>query len=330
MVTLSDVAKKAGVSSATVSRVVRGQGKVGDKCRAKVQAVIKEMGYRPNSNARALASNKSSMLGIITPNLSIPFHGAIASGVYEIARDIHYDVLISNSFNDTQTELAAIESFRQQGCDNIIIHSKYTSAETLIEWAEQIPGLVLINRYIAEIAERCVWLDNRKGGELSAEYMLEQGHKKIAVIVSEQKMPDPIERLTGVKQALARAGVVLPEKNIVFIQPSIEQGETAVDMLLKQGQEFSAIIALNDSLAIGAMNRLQDLGKRVPEDIAVIGFDNAAMTKACRPKLTTMNYPVSDMAIFATKLSLDLLENTPQMQHLPRTYLPNVVQRKSA
>lgn len=329
MVTLKDVAKKAGVSSATVSRVVRGEGKVGDKCRARVQKIIKDMGYRPNYNARALASNKSEIIGVICPNVSGNFYGSLASGVEEAARNAKYKVLISNSQNDVEKELDAIESFRSQGCQNIILHSKYSDDETLIKWAQEIPGLVILNRFVSQIANRCVWLDNVSGGQQAAKYLLSKGHKKFAVITSSHQITDPIDRLNGICQALSQAGIEVPEDRIKLTNAGVDAGEKAAKELLKKGANFTALLAYNDATAIGAMNAIQDLGFRVPEDISVIGYDDLPICNVCRPRLSTMHYPIKEMALYATKLSLDLTQSKEEVENKTHLFMPHVVERQS-
>lgn len=147
MATIKDVARVAGVSTATVSRVVHHGGQVGDACRARVKKVIAELGYRPNTNARALVSKKSDTLGVVTPRLSMTFFGTLAAGVENAARENSYKLLMSNSLYETETELEAIESLREHSCNAIILHSEYSDEKTLQELARQVPYLVLINRF---------------------------------------------------------------------------------------------------------------------------------------------------------------------------------------
>ena len=138
MATIKDVAKVAGVSIATVSRVIHNKGKVGDVCRARVKKVIVELGYRPNSNASALASNTSNTIGVVTPKLSMPFFGSLASGVENGARENNFKLLMANSLYETESELKAIESLRENNCKAIILHSEYSDEKTLIKLAKEI------------------------------------------------------------------------------------------------------------------------------------------------------------------------------------------------
>ena len=339
MVTIKDVARAANVSTATVSRVVRDKGQVGDKCRAKVQKIIKQLGYRPNTNARALVSKRSDTMGIVTPNLSDPFFGGIAQGIEEVARQMQYKVMMGNSLHDEEGEIEAIASLRENGCENIIIHSKYSSNETLIKLCEELPGLVLINRFIPSIAGRCVWLDNTVGGRISTEYLLNNNHKDIAVLTSYYNNQDPHDRIRGFKMAMEMAGHTVKDE-LIFVSDLKQvikqgqnggnlEGESTAKRLLESGQKFTAIIAYNDHMAVGAMNLLLDNGIRVPEDVSIIGFDNVYVSMIVRPQLTTINYPVVQMAKYAAQLSIDLTKDKENVENKTHLFMPELIERNS-
>jgi len=329
MVTIKDVARVAGVSTATVSRVVHDGAQVGDACRARVKKVIQELGYRPNTNARALVSKTSDTIGVVTPRLSMTFFGCLAAGVEKTAREKKFKLLMSNSLYETKTELEAINSLREHSCSAIILHSEYSDEETLAELAKDIPGLVIINRYIPSLAGRCVWLDNEAGSYKITEYLLERGHKNLAVITSVYQNDDPETRLIGVKKTLAAYGKTLKAENIVESTANMRGGEEAVKTLLERGSQFSAIVAYNDLMAVGAMNALQDAGIRVPEDVSVVGFDNLYVAKACRPKLTTMDYPVEDMASYAAELAIALSIGESSFSSRTHLFVPELKERES-
>lgn len=329
MVTIKDVARVAGVSTATVSRVIHNGGQVGDACRARVQKVIKELGYRPNTNARALVSKTSNTLGVVTPRLSMTFFGCLAAGVEKAAREQNYKLLMSNSLYETKTELEAIESLREHSCGAIILHSEYSDEQTLKNLAAEIPGLVIINRFIPELANRCVWLNNEAGAQKITEYLLDKGHRDIAVITSVYQNHDPEYRLNGVKAALQGRGLKLNSAAVAESTANMRGGEEAVTQLLASGVKFSAVVAYNDLMAVGAMNALQDAGVKVPEDVSVVGFDNLYVSTACRPKLTTMDYPVEDMASYAARLAIDLSTGENSIASHTHLFMPTLVERSS-
>lgn len=319
VVTIKDVAKVAGVSTATVSRVVNGQGKVGEQCRKRVQKVIEQLGYRPNSSAQALVRRELKMVGVITPKLSMTFFGTLAAGAEEMARERGYNLIMCNSLYETQSELDAIDSLRRQGCQSIILHSEYSDDTQLVELAEEIPGLVIINRFIPQIAQRCVWFDNLSASQQATRYLVERGHTEIAVISSIYQNGDPADRVVGTRQALQQHGLELSSARVIESTANIEGGKEATEQLIASGQRFTAIVAYNDLMAIGAMQALHQHGIRVPEDVSVIGFDNLPIARACIPSLTTMNYPVEEMARYAVELSLILARK--EHPHTKQTHL---------
>ncbi|WP_438863468.1 LacI family DNA-binding transcriptional regulator [Neptunicella sp.] len=329
MATIKDVARVAGVSTATVSRVIHDGGQVGDACRARVKKVIAELGYRPNTNAQALVKKSANTIGVVTPKLSMSFFGSLACGVEKSARENNYKLLMSNSLYETKSELDAIESLRDHNCRAIILHSEYSDEKTLIKLAKDLPGLVLINRYIPQIANRCVWLDNVTGSRKATEHLLEKGHQQFAVITSIYQNRDPGSRVQGIKECLQDNGLVLPDQAIEEGTANIEGGEQAVKALLGKGHKFTALLAYNDLMAIGAMHALFDAGLRVPEDVSVIGFDDLSIARACRPRLTTVHYPIEEMASYATKLAIDLSDPNAKPTSNTHLFIPELVERNS-
>ncbi|EWH09578.1 LacI family transcriptional regulator [Catenovulum agarivorans DS-2] len=329
MPTLQDVAKHAQVSTSTVSRVLSGKGKFTTEVQTRVQNAIKLLDYQPNSNAQALASNRVSLVGFITPSISAPFYGQIASGGEIAARAHKYRTLIANSFRNTDEELEAIRSFQAQGCKNIILHSMSFTDEQLIELANKIDGLVILGRFVEQIANRCVWLDNVKGGQMAAEYLIANGHEDIAILSYAQTQCDPSQRINGARIAFANAGLNLPQDSIIFNQGQIADGSWSVNKLLDSGKHFSAILAYNDLIAVGACKELIKRGYKVPEDVSVIGFDNLFFAEICTPELTTVNYPIKEMASYAVELSIKLTEQPDAYVERTHLFMPSIVERSS-
>ncbi len=329
MVTIKDVARVAGVSTSTVSRVVRKEGKVGKVCRAKVQKVIDELGYRPNINAQALVSKKSNSLGVVIPRVSMPFFATLACGAEEATQENKFRVLISNAFGSEQAELDAIDSLIQHRCGAIVFHSMHCSDETLTELAEKIPGLVFINRLIPKVAHRCVWLDNNLGSQEATRYLISKGHTEIGVITRKDVNPDSRVRLDGIRTALNNADVKLDKSMIEYgTTADMNGGKEAVSALLAKGNKFTGILVYNDNMAVGVIHELHSRGIRVPEDVSVIGFDDLFISVACIPQLSTMHYPVREMASYAAKLAIDLSDNADSTgrTHL---FMPHLIERNS-
>ena len=329
MVTIKDVARVAGVSTSTVSRVVRKQGKVGKVCRTKVQKVIDELGYRPNINAQALVSKKSNSVGVVIPKVSLPFFGSLACGAEEAIKENNYRLLIINAFGSEQAELDAIDLLVQHRCGAIVFHSVHCNDETLCELAEKIHGLVFINRLISKISHRCVWLDNNTGAQEIARYLVNNGHKEIAVVTRKNVNPDAQVRLDGYRIAINNANLQLDNSLIGYgTVGDIDGGKEAIANLLDQGKRFSAVISYNDKMAIGVIHELHARGIRVPEDVSVVGYDDLILSVACLPELTTMHYPIIQMASYAANLAIELSdsEKSSGRTHL---FMPHLVERDS-
>lgn len=329
MVTIKDVARVAGVSTATVSRVIHDGGQVGDACRARVKKVIEELKYSPNTNAQALVGKTNNTIGVVTPKLSMSFFGTMASGVEHTAREKGYKLLMANSLYETQSELDAINSLRNHNCKAIILHSEYSDEQTLVQLAKDIPGLVVVNRYVPAIANRCVWLDNKSGAQRSAEYMLAHGHREFAVVTSIYQNRDPGIRVEGLKETLKKYDLVLDPHAIAESTANIEGGEQAVKQLLAQGCKFTAIMAYNDLMAIGAIHALFEAGLRVPEDVSVFGFDDLPVARACRPRITTMRYPIEEMAAYAADLAIKLSDPKHQPSSQTHLFISQLIERDS-
>ncbi|MCO4797980.1 MAG: substrate-binding domain-containing protein [Colwelliaceae bacterium] len=324
MATIKDVARVAGVSVASVSRVLNNGPKVSKATIEKVTKVMQELNYSPNANARALVTQKSTTLGVVIPNLIDPFFASLAQGVEQVARQKNMQLLLSTGLVSAETERQAINLLIERRCDVMVVHSKKLSDQTLIDLANKVPGLVLIDRYIEQIAQRCVWLDNLEGGKIAARHLLALEHKNFACISSKYQIDDPLLRLKGFQDELKSTGVMIETKLIEFGEPTLQGGEIAAQNLLASGKSFSALFVYNDAMAIGAISTLEDNGFKVPSDISVLGFDDVLLSRYSRPKLSTLNYPVEQMAMQAANIGIELVSKQPtnpdnkNCKHIPR------------
>ena len=330
MATIKDVARLAGVSIATVSRVVNNGPKVSAKTKINVQKVMAELGYTPNANARALVTQKITTIGVVIPELSDPFFASLASGVDQIARQHNMQLLLSTGLVNAESERQAITLLIERRCDVIVVHSKKLSDDELITLTEKISGLVLIDRFIEKIAHRCIWLDNYEGGKIAARHLLALKHQNFACISSKYQIEDPKLRIQGFENELKNSDYAIDPQLIEYGEPTLQGGEIAAQNLLASGKKFSALFVYNDAMAIGAISTLEDNGYSVPTDISVIGFDDVLLSRYSRPKLTTLNYPIETMAKQAACLALQLSNTvTKQENNNPLKHIPRLVKRES-
>jgi len=212
----------------------------------------------------------------------------------------------------------------------MVVHSKKLSDQTLIELANKVTGLVLIDRYIDEIAQRCVWLDNLEGGKIAARHLLALQHQSFACISSKHQIDDPLLRLQGFQNELQSAGITIEPDLIEFDEPTLQGGEIAAQKLLASGKNFSALFVYNDAMAIGAISTLEDNGYKVPSDISVLGFDDVLLSRYSRPKLSTLNYPVEQMAMQAANIGVELVEKQPvNTKNKGCKHIPRLIKRES-
>jgi len=328
MATIKDVAKDAGVSIATVSRVMNNSPKASKKSIQAVKESMQKLGYRPNENARALVSRNSSTIGVLVGDISDPFFGGMTKTIDDIARANNKHILICNGYHKEEDERAAIELLINNRCDSLIVHSKALSDAELIQFSIEIPGMVIINRVIPEIASRCVALDNFKGTYLATEELIRNGHEEIAWISSNHDIEDSHQRKAGYLQALIDNDITPKPESMEFEKPDAEGGEQAMNNLLSKNVNISAVLTYNDYMAAGVLATLHDNAISVPEQMSLIGFDDSPIAKLVQPKLTTVCYPIQLMAERATNLSL-ALANGEQIKTQEPLFNPTLIKRLS-
>ncbi|REG83239.1 substrate-binding domain-containing protein [Marinomonas pollencensis] len=328
MATVKDVAKEAQVSVATVSRVINHSPKASKNAIQAVNAAMKKLGYRPNAAARALVSQSTQTMGVLVGDVSDPFFGIMVKAIDTIATEQGKHLLIGNGYHSAKKERDIIELLISQGCEALVIHSKSLTAEELITFANEIPGLVLINRFIPEIADRCIALDNQKGSYLATDFLIKHGHQHIGYICSNHDIEDTEQRKAGYLQALKDHGLAHFESHIEYGTPDEEGGEQAMTKLLAKGLPLTAIATYNDYMAAGALAALEESNIEVPSRMSIIGFDNGLIAKYLHPKLTTVRYPIQKMAENAATLALKLANKEKPVTDT-MMFVPTLVKRLS-
>lgn len=328
MATIYEVSRLAGVSLATVSRVVNGSAQVRESTREKVESAMRELGYRPNSVAQSLASNRSNSIGVIVPELIGPFYGELISRIESAFRDAGKHVIIAAGHSDTELERDSIDFLRSRNCDALILHVESVSDEYLTALASSGCNFVLINRHVEELAERCVTLDNRLGGYIATHYLLELGHRDIAYVSGPMWKHDAKQRYAGHQDALAEFG--LNENSAAFFEGDFHEtsGVAALHHFYHSDLQFTAIVCANDEMAAGALTAAHDLDIQMPEQLSIIGFDNINFSHYTHPKLTTVDYPIGEIGQMAAQWILTHVYQKPA-DKLQSLFQPKLVQRDS-
>lgn len=328
MITIRDVALRAGVSVATVSRVLNNSAVTREETRLCVLQAIEALGYRPNANAQALASQTSDTVGVVVMDVSDPFFGALVKAVDTVAQRYGKYVLIGNSYHQADKERHAIEVLVRQRCNALIVHAKVLSDTELVQFLDQVPGMVLINRIIRGYEHRCIGLANELGAQMATRLLHQQGHRRIGFIGSNHPIEDAVQRQCGYTKALAEQGITPPASWQATGSPDLQGGEAAMVELLGRNLQLTALFAYNDSMAAGAMAVLKENGIQVPQAFSLIGFDDIPIARYTSPKLTTIRYPIVSMATLATELALQGASGLADEQG-SHCFMPTLVKRHS-
>ncbi len=324
-----EVAKLADVSIATVSRVVNSDSRVKDKTREKVLLAMQRLGYQPNSIAQSLATRTSNSVGVLVSELHGAFYGAMLSAIEETLRAAGKFVLVATGHNREDQEREGIRFLVGRNCDALIVHVSGLSDKFLVEHNKSKTPIVVVNRKVRGIADRCFSLDNELGGFLAARSLLEAQHRRIAYISGPLDWTDAQQRLQGHKRALAEARVAFDERLLYEGDYHETGGSRALNHLLGTGIPFTAVVCANDESAAGAMSAAHDRGLKLPDELSIVGFDNAPISRYVYPKLSTVHYPISDMGHMAARW---VLQNVYQHENLDvrqRVFKPNFVERDS-
>ena len=328
MATIYQVSELAGVSLATVSRVINNSGKVTAKTRQKVISAIEELGYRPNASAQSLALKRSNSVGILIPELYGPFFGIMLSSIEKELRDAGKRVVITAGHSDETKERDCIEFLLGSSCDALILHVYSVSDRFLIELNEGPVPITLLNRYIPEMADRCISLDNEHGGYIAAKCLLERGHRKIAYVSGPHWKVDSFRRLTGHKRALAEFGVEMDERLLFEGDFEEASGRQAMKYFLQQDIPFTATVCANDEMAAGAMDTARSQGLVIPDDMSVIGYDDVDFTHYLHPRLSSIGCRINEMGLMAARCVMKNAYGEKDLE-IQNTFEPNLVLRES-
>ncbi|KML13549.1 catabolite control protein A [Bacillus safensis] len=307
-VTIYDVAREANVSMATVSRVVNGNPNVKPTTRKKVLEAIDRLGYRPNAVARGLASKKTTTVGVIIPDISSIFYSELARGIEDIATMYKYNIILSNSDQNTDKELHLLNTMLGKQVDGIVFMGGNIT-DVHVEEFKRSPVPIVLAASVEEQAQTpSVNINYEQAIYDSVQLLVEKGHKRIAFVSGPMSEPiNSVRKLAGYKRALEEAGIAFDDVLVAEGDYSYDSGIEALAHLLEQSDKPTAVIAATDEMALGVIHGAQDRGVSIPEDLEVIGFDNTRLSLMVRPQLTTVVQPTYDIGAVAMRLLTKLM-----------------------
>ena len=325
-VTLADVARRAGVSIATVSYVVNERGGVGETTRDHVLEVARELGFRPNRVASALRTGDSRVFGLVLADIANPFYPEIAGGVIAAAATAGYEVFLSRGQLDGDAPGDEVRALCDHQCAALVFTSLKVADGPLI--ADVVPASVPIVQTVRRapgLAADFVGIDDRGGAREAAQHIVDLGHRDIAVLSGPSFSSASLERTAGFGDVLDSAGLAPPPERMIECRLTVDSGYRAMLELLDAGGAPHAILCGNDLIALGAIDALVDRGLSVPKDVSVVGYDDIWFASSRLVELTTVRQPRESMGQAAVTLALKRLAEgagEPQDVILPHTFVP--------
>jgi DNA-binding LacI/PurR family transcriptional regulator len=331
MVTLAEVARRAKVTAATVSNALHNPQKVKPATLERVMAAIRELGYRPNLTARALASGRTSTLALMLSNVTNPFYPEFVLAAEREARKRGYFLLVCNTDDDPATTRAYLEQIAGTLAAGVIVMNTDLGERELAETARNGAAVVLCMWEHVRASRKlpCVTVDFAAAGALAAAHLSELGHRKFGALVGVGSGGPQSLRLRGFAQTLAARGH--PEKALAVAESrdTIESGYEAASALLHDRPTLTSLFATNDLMAIGAMQAAADLGRRVPNDLSVVGLTDIHLAHQFRPALTTVRFPTPRIAAQTIGLTLEMVEGGTPARSVYTVGEPELVVRES-
>ncbi|MEA3337926.1 MAG: substrate-binding domain-containing protein [Chloroflexota bacterium] len=314
MATIDDVAKRAGVSPVTVSRVLNNVGNVSPATEAKVQQAIAEMGYVPSGVARSLRSRQTRTLALLVPDITNAFWTTVARGVEDAAQSQGYSVFLCNTDENAAKQRRYLEAVVTQRVDGVIIAPYASDPETLSLLRTRNIPTVVVDRHIDDWDVDTVSGDSIAGARALTKHLIELGHRKIAALMGPDNTSTSTDRVAGYQIALAEEGIPVDPQLIVFGEFRIHSGELMAEQILDSGANPTAIFAGNNNIAMGVIDALANRGLRIPGDMALVSFDDLPNTSRLFPFLTVAVQPVYEIGTNAAQLLLSRLEAEANLQ----------------
>lgn len=327
--TIYDVAREAGVSMATVSRVLNGTAVVKEETKAKVLAAIEKLAYRPNAVARGLASKRTKSIGVILPDVSDLFHAEVLRGIEDIATMYQYHIILSNSDGREQREIDLIGTMWEKQVDGLIFISQEITPKIVKTFEQAQLPVVLCATDDPEGRIPSVSIDNESAALDATGYFVEKGLRRIAYLGGPNSLPVSVERRNGYQKALSEAGIAVDPALVLEARSMHYEDalQTATDFLAGGGSA-EAVVAASDELALGYLNAIRAQGGEAPQDVLLLGFDNTRLATMMRPELTTVAQPTYDLGAVSMRLLTKLLNEESIDEYTVR--LPHsIIERQS-
>ncbi len=327
MGTIKDVAKMAGVSTSTVSRALSGKIPVDKKTKKRVMLAVEKLNYQPNILAKSLKEGTTNTIALIVPNIRNTVFTAAARGVEDIARKHGFTVILCNTDEDLKIEKEYVDKLKKRWVDGFIFATAIDKEEHILSLQEiGFPVILLVRHLDAKMD--AVISDNFKASYEAVSYLINQGHKRIAMICNNLELSLYKNRFEGYKKALREANLPIIEELIFTDIPEEDNAYNLMINLLKSELSVDAVFAVSDYKAAGAMRAIRDYGLNIPKDIAVIGYGNTKMSSLLEPPLTTVSQPFYEMGANASNRLIKLIKDKEKIQNIKRKPVIEILESK--
>lgn len=317
MITMLDVSRRAGVSKATVSRVLNGTGQVKESTRQKVLKAMQALDYRPNFLARSLANRTSNSIGLVVSTFDGFYFGRLLQQASRQTESHGKQLIVTDGHDTPEREQEAVQMLADRQCDAIILYTRYMSEKAILALADSITmPLIIINRDVSLARERAIFFEQEDAAFQAVDYLISQGHREIACITVPGHTPTGKSRLMGYRKALEKNGIDWDPAKVKYGDSSMTRGYDACNELLQEGVTFSALFACNDDMALGASKALHQAGLNIPQDVSLFGFDDAPSAKWLEPGLSTVYLPIDTMITTAIDQAIRMV-NGEEIEPIP-------------
>ncbi|MEN8173922.1 MAG: LacI family DNA-binding transcriptional regulator [Chloroflexota bacterium] len=313
-VTISEVAQTAGVSTSTVSNALNNRtNSMAPETFERILKVIQELDYRPSPIARSLATARTATIGLVVPDISNPYFSAIARGIEQVAYARDYSILLCNTGEDASRELEVLQTLRERYVDGVIVCGLRQDDAPLLQALTHFRASVIVNRRFVNGTVPAILVDDVLGGYLATRHLLQLGHTSIGFLAGPTTSYSGTKRLQGYEQALIEAGIERQEGWVQNCIPTAAGGEAATHSLLTNHPELTALFCFNDLIAVGALRACAAVGRRIPKDLAIVGYDDTMLASLVSPPLTSCHVPCLEMGSQAVSTLLNCINDDTDM-----------------
>ncbi len=327
--TMREVAKRAGVSISTVSRVMSDHPDVSADTRERVQTAIQDLDYRRSMLARGLILKRTNSLGLLVSDITNPFYPQLALGIEDKASEAGWVLIMSNTERDGQRLDSYVDAMLERAVDGMIFGSVMVGDEIVPRLVESGYPVVLVNRRHPDVETNMVIVDNVRGAALAAEHLHSLGHRRVAHIAGPAWATNALDRRSGFLETMRRLGAPVSDDLVVEGDFSLEGGAAAMKQLLESAEPPTAVFATNDLMALGAMEALLEAGLSCPEDVSIVGFDDIELSRSKLIELTTVSHRIYEMGSRSVEILLQVIHDGSPTTPIREFLQPRLVVRRT-